>query len=230
MGIVKKNKIIFYSKQTLDNKNKNKIFKLIKNYKKEKANGYHLSIDNFKEKMKKNRKSKMKEHIDNYWKVNKNFVTNLIENRNKINYKQKLMNKIYFSPFIDLTENSKNINNSVNFNNSLSIKLPSSSKNIKPKYIFLNKNIIYQQRNRNKQNSLLMKIQNDSDFMKNKNYSCVFPKENKIFEKFRTKKNLNKKQFKIKFRNKTNNNNFNNNKHHPMRIMETYSYTNYKFF
>ena len=74
-----------------------------------------------------------------------------------------------------------------------------------------------------------MKIQNDSEFMKNKNYSCVFPKENKIFDKFQDKKNSNRKHFYNKFRNKTKSNN-NSNKQLPVRMMEAYSYTNYKFF
>jgi len=229
---IRRNKMIFSTKPFFYNKNK--IFEIIKNLKNEKIKGYRLSVDNFKEKMKKNRKSLMKEHIDNYWKTNKNFVTNLIENKNKINnninYNQKSINKRYFSSNLNLSENSKNnINNSFNFNNFSLIKLPLSSKNIKPKYISLNKNNISRQRSKIKENSLIMKIQNDSEFMKNKNYSCAFPKENKIFDKFQDKKNSNRKHFYNKFRNKTKSNN-NSNKQLPVRMMEAYSYTNYKFF
>ena len=231
--LIRKNKTILTSKPIFYNKNK--IFELMKNLKQEKIKGYRLSVDNFKEKMNKNRKSIMKEHIDNYWRTNKHFVTNLIEKQNKINYynnkyNQKSLNKRYFSSTLNLSENSKNINDhSFNFNNLSLIKLPLSSKNIKPKYISLNKNNISRQRNKIKENSLIMKIQNDSDFMKNKNYSCVFPKENKIFEKFKDKKNPNKKRVNNKFRNKTKSHS-NSNKQLPVRMMEAYSYTNYKFF
>ena len=218
---IRRNKILFSTKPIFQTKNN--ILELIKNLKKEKINKYRLSIDNFKKKLKQNRKNIMKTHIENYWKTNKKFVTNLIENQNHdiINYNEKYNpNKMHLST-LNSSENSKINNNSVIYNNFKSIKMPLSSKNIKPKHISLNKS-----KKKLKQNSLIAKIQNDSDFMKNKNFSCVFPSTRKVVQRLKDKNNLNKNFF--NYRKKTNN--VDKNKKFPIRIMQSYSATKYKIY
>ena len=185
----------------------NKIINLLKNYRKNfgKINKYYLSLDKFKEKLQEN--NKKKELIEKYWKINKNFVTNLIENKNiKIknnNYRNYFISNTNFSPRFNFTSeesSSKNIiNNNNNYNyNILSLsptsKVSSLSSNTKitfsplsytsnamfKKYkINFNKNKFSNSLENKKikiKNSLIMKIQNNSDFMKNKKFYCVFSK------------------------------------------------------
>lgn len=216
--IIKQSKI-FFSSKTLGY-NKDKIFELMKNLKKKEKNmRYHLSVDSFKLKLKNSRKSIMKERIDNYWKTNKNFITNLIENNNNIIIQnQKLINSRYYS-WTNLSENSKINNFSINYNNLLLNQFSSRSKNVQPKHISLN-SCSSRTRNKNRDNTLFMKIQNDSDFMRNKNYSCVFPNEKKIEQ---NKKHLN-------HQNNYKSNNSDKKQIFPFRMMQTYSVTNYKMF
>ena len=204
---LKKSKTLFFSKQFFNNKNK--YLELIKNIKKEKNKEYRLSLEQFKEKLKDNNTTKIKEYIDNYWKTNKNFVTNLIENQKLINH-----NKICFSP-ISISENSKN-------SSFLSMKLPLSSKSVKNKNNYFNKFKLFKKGKKQENNSLIMKIQNDSDFMKNKNYSCVFRQKNKNVKDLKHKKNISDKY--IHYRNY--NNNIQNHKTVPYRIMEAYTFIN----
>ena len=216
--VLKQSKI-FFSSKTLGY-NKDKIFELMKNLKKKEKNmRYHLSVDSFKLELKNSRKSIMKERIDNYWKTNKNFITNLIENNNNIIIQnQKLINSRYYS-WTNLSENSKINNHSINYNNLLLNQFSSSSKNVQPKHISLN-SCSSRTRNKNRDNTLFMKIQNDSDFMRNKNYSCVFPNEKKIEQ---NKKHLN-------HQNNYKSNNSDKKQIFPFRMMQTYSVTNYKMF
>ena len=93
-----KNKHIMFSSQNLFH-NKSNIMQLIKNrdMKNKKITKYKLSVEDFKENLKKNRKYKMKKYFDNFWKLNKNFVTNLIENKNIIKFSPIFSNKKFFS-------------------------------------------------------------------------------------------------------------------------------------
>jgi hypothetical protein len=60
-----------------------------------------LSLEQFKEKLQEN--NKKKDYIEKYWKINKNFVTNLIENKsikittnnNRIISKPSLSHRFY---------------------------------------------------------------------------------------------------------------------------------------
>ena len=173
-----KNKNKFTSSKKLILNNKNNIRReLIKsrnsNY--QKINKYKLSVDDFKENLRKSKKSLVQKYLDNFWKENKNFVTNLIENKNIINFNKTIFHKRYFS-----TNNSENFNNFLlmksvlsnksnnKSNKSIKMKLKSNSfnKNKFPKKVEFN-------------NTLIRKIQNNSYFMKNKNFYCISDKENK---------------------------------------------------
>ena len=102
-----KNKHIMFSSQNLFH-NKNNIMQLIKNrdMKNKKITKYKLSVEDFKENLKKNRKYKMKKYFDNFWKLNKNFVTNLIENKNIIKFSPIFSNKKFFSTnYSEITNN-----------------------------------------------------------------------------------------------------------------------------
>ena len=211
--IIKRNKMIS-SMQISQFNNKNKI---IQTRTKSNNKEYRLSVDSFKEKMKNSRKQIIKQHIENFWKINKNFVTNLIEKNSKIiNFKRLSLNGNNFV-HKSLSENSKHfINNYIN-------KLSRCPKNIENKNTKNTNFILYKynisKRYKLKNNSLTMKIQNESNFMKNKN--CVFAprKENKIIKKFQNKNNLSKKFFNNKYlpMNKNKKNKF------PARIMKSYS-------
>lgn len=204
---LKKSKTIIFSKQFFQGKNK--FFELINNLKKEKNKEYCLSVEQFKKRLKDTNTTKIKEYIDNYWKTNKNFVKNLVENQNLFNH-----NIICFSP-ISKSENSKN-------NSFLSMRTPSSSKTVKNKNNYFNKFKLVKKGKKLENNSLIMKIQNDSDFMKNKNYSYVFRQKNKNVKNLKLKKNTFDKH--INYRNF--NNNINNHKTVPYRIMEAYTFIN----
>ena len=179
--------------------NQNKIINLLKNFRKNFGitNKYYLSLEIFKEKLQKN--NKLKDQLEKYWKINKNFVTNLIENKNlkiknrklspSFNYTledsiSKNLSNNYFN-LLSLSPKSKI--SSITYNSklsALSLKSHNNNNNFYNKYKLntnTNTNI-----NKNKcsnsvgdkktKNSLLMKIRNNSDFMKNKNFYCVFPK------------------------------------------------------
>ena len=66
-----------------------------------------------------------------------------------------------------------------------------------------------------------MKIQSDSDFMKNKKYFFAPKKENKLLKKFKNKNNLSSRYFNNKYL--PINNNKNKKNKFPVRIMESYS-------
>ena len=188
-NINKRKNIKVFSNQIIFDKNK--INKLFQNLKDEKTKENYISVDNFKEKSKKNKTIIVKQHIDNIWKSNKNFFTNLIKEQNLIKNRKKFLNNRYFYSINSSSENSTtNINNHSNNYNSISNlsqksekikKLSFSSKSLKynNRYIKLYKYKIPKIINNHSQQSLINKIQNDSDFMKNKNYSCVFPDKTK---------------------------------------------------
>ena len=166
-----KNKHIMFSSQNLFH-NKNNIMQLIKNrdMKNKKITKYKLSVEDFKENLKKNRKYKMKKYFDNFWKLNKNFVTNLIENKNIIKFSPIFSNKKFFS-----TNYSEIINNFLSFKSQNTTKV-NNPKKLKGNIFYKNK---LSSKNKREINPLINKIQNNSDFIKNKKYSCVFSKENK---------------------------------------------------
>ena len=205
----KKAKTIFISSNKIFY-NKNKSFELIKNLRKENNKENHLSVNQFKEKLKENKTIKIKEYINNYWKTNKDFIKNLIKNKNDIiNY-----NKICFS------QNSQS-GNSRN-NNFLSTRNSLSSKSVKNKKISFNKFKLIKKGKKPENNSLIMKIQNDSNFMKNKNYSSIFQKKNNNSRNAKLKKNI----FDKHINHKNYNNNIKNDQNSIYRIMEAYSVIN----
>ena len=137
--------------------------------------------------MKNSRKQIIKQHIENFWKINKNFVTYLIEKNSKIINVQRLSLNVNNFVHKSLSENSKHfINNYIN-------KLSWCPKNIKNKNTKNTNFILYKynisKRYKLKNNSLTMKIQNESYFMKNKNYAFAPRKENMIIKKFQNKNN-----------------------------------------
>ena len=199
--------------------NQNKIINLIKNFRKNfgKTNKYYLSIEKFKENLEKN--NKMKDHLEKYWKINKNFVTNLIENKS-LKIKNKSLLNSYLTPtfsFNSTLDNSisKNINNkyfnlislspqskfsSMNINSKLFNLSPQChSNNLFTKYklstnININKNRCTNSvGNKKIKNSLLMKIRNNSNYMKNKKFSCVETKIKLINKTNTFNKNINNK-------------------------------------
>ena len=170
-NIINKNKHIMFSSQNLFH-NKSNIMQLIKNrdMKNKKITKYKLSVEDFKENLKKNRKYKMKKYFDNFWKLNKNFVTNLIENKNIIKFSPIFSNKKFFS-----TNYSEITNNFLSFKSQNTTKV-NNPKKLKGNIFYKNK---LSSKNKREINPLINKIQNNSDFIKNKKYSCVFSKENK---------------------------------------------------
>ena len=164
------NKKVFVASQQLLLNNKNNIRELIKsrNSKHKNIIKDKLTVEDFKENLRKSKKSLVKRYLDNYWKQNKNFVKNLIENKNIIEFNKFILNKKYFS-----------INHSENINNFLTMRTPLRNKSIKIKLKTNSINKKFSQKNKkftfNK--SLINKIQNNSDFMKNKNFRCVYYKE-----------------------------------------------------
>ena len=225
--------------------NQNIIIDLLKKYRHNftKSNKYYLSIDQFKEKLKEN--NKMKDHLEKYWKTNKKFVTNLIENKN-INLKNKILFP-NFSPRFDYTSEdtlSKKFN--TNFYNILSLsnksKLSSISYNsrmpsISPRpnrHIFFKKHTLNLNLNKNKlinsvgnkrtKNSLIMKIKNNSDFMKNKKFFCVISSETKDTNTRSTEKNLILKRNNINKENKKKIIPF-----FPLNIIRDHSRNNFNF-
>ena len=189
--------------------NQNKFISLIKKYRYNfgKQNKYYLSIDKFKEKLKQNNKTK--NQIEKYWKINKNFVTNLIENKNiKINNLKNIKNRLLYtnlSSTINYTPEStiqrnyntnyynllslspKSIISTITYNTKLSSISPKSQSNIffKQHNLNLNFNIKRNKNNANSvgninsRNTLKMKIKNNSDFMRNKNFYCIFNESEK---------------------------------------------------
>lgn len=175
----------------------NKIISLIKKYRHNfgKNNKYYLSVENFREKLKENKK--LKDYLQNYWKINKNFVTNLIENKN-IKIKDKVLYPNFSSKFNYTSEDTIPKNIKINYllsptqkskisnfsvNSKLSYLSPQSQGNICFNNYKLN---LYLNINRNKLNTnifenkkstseLIMKIRNNSDFMKNKKFYCIIP-------------------------------------------------------
>ena len=209
--IIKKNKII-NSRRISQYNDKNKIYQ---SRAKPNNKEYRLSLDSFREKMKSSRGQIIKHHIKNFWKANKDFVKNLIEKKNVINFNQMSLNDNYFFNN-SLSENSRNyIYKYIN-------KLSLSSKKVKNNNtsIALYKYNI-SKRNKHKSNSLTMKIQSDSDFMKNKKYFVAPKKENKLLKKFKNKNNLSSRYFNNKYL--PINNNKNKKNKFPVRIMESYS-------
>ena len=219
--MVKKKKKVFSSGQLFYDQDK--VIELIKNLKKERDKANLFILDRFKEKWMNNKKNKIREYINNYWKTNKNFITNLIEKKNIINYncENKYFSKRYYSPS-NISEISKSNNYSNYYSNSFRKYL--SSRSLTTKHISLRKYKLSKQTNNLSQNSLINKIQNDSDFMKNKNYSVVLPKENKSVENIPYRKNIPKKNINFNYREKYNKRKF------PIQIMEPYSSIKYKQF
>ena len=189
--------------------NQNKFISLIKKYRYNlgKQNKYYLSIDKFKEKLKQNNKAK--NQIEKYWKINKNFVTNLIENKNiKIKNLKNIKDGLLYTnltPTINYTPEStiqrnyntnyynllslspKSIISTITYNTKLSSISPKSQSNIffKQHNLNLNFNIKRNKNNANSvgninsRNTLKMKIKNNSDFMRNKNFYCIFNESEK---------------------------------------------------
>ena len=121
----------------------------------------------------KNKRSLVQKYLDNYWKENKNFITNLIGNKNIINFGRNVFQKSFYS-----TNNSENINNFLSTKSMLSSRSNKSIK-IKLKSNSFNKNKFPQGAKKAElNNTLRKKIQNNSYFMKNKNFHCISNKEN----------------------------------------------------
>ena len=164
------NKKVFVASQQLLLNNKNNIRELIKsrNSKHKNIIKDKLTVEDFKENLRKSKKSLVKKYLDNYWKQNKNFVKNLIENKNIIEFNKIILHKRYFS-----------INHSENINNFLTMRTPLRNKSIKikPKTNSINKKFSQKNKKFTFNNTLINKIQNNSDFMKNKNFRCVYYKE-----------------------------------------------------
>ena len=184
--------------------NKKKIINLIKKnrYNFGKNNKCYLSIENFKEKLKEN--NKMKNSIEKYWKINKNFVTNLIENKSikirndnflkssfpRFNYTSEDstikndVNSEYFN-YISLSTKAKI--SKINFNSKLpplekitnNNNIYSKKYKIKPIIRMKKNNISNSIENNNSQNVLMKLIQNNSVFMRNKKFKCIFSKSDK---------------------------------------------------
>ena len=199
--------------------NQNKIINLIKNFRKNfgKTNKYYLSIEKFKENLEKN--NKMKDRLEKYWKINKNFVTNLIESKN-LKIKNKNLLNSYLTPtfsFNSTLDNSisKNIHNKFynlvslspqsklsTINNNNTTKLFSLSPQCHSNICFtkyklssnINKNKFTNSfGNKKTKNSLLMIIRNDSNYMKKKKFSCVEKKIKLINKMNNSIKNINNK-------------------------------------
>lgn len=190
--------------------NQTKIIDLIKKYRHNfiKNNKYFLPIEKFKEKMKEN--NKKKEYLEKYWKINKNFVTNLIENKN-INIKNRILFPNFSLQFNYTSEDTITKNFTNNYYNLLSLSpiskmstftnskmtslSPKSQNNnnyFKKYKLNLNRNrnkVINSFKNKRNKNSLIMKIKNNSDFMKNKNFICI----NSTDTKSTSEKNLTNK-------------------------------------
>ena len=164
------NKKVFVASQQLLLNNKNNIRELIKsrNSKHKNIIKDKLTVEDFKENLRKSKKSLVKKYLDNYWKQNKNFVKNLIENKNIIEFNKIILHKRYFS-----------INHSENINNFLTMRTPLRNKSIKIKLKTNSINKKFSQKNKKFtfNNTLINKIRNNSDFMKNKNFRCVYYKE-----------------------------------------------------
>lgn len=192
-----------YSKRGLTGEfliNQNKIIDLIKKYRQNftKNNKYYLSIEQFKEKLKEN--NKMKNHLEKYWKTNKNFVTNLIENKN-INIKNRILFPSFSQCFNYTSEDTISKKFNINYYNILSLsqrsklstltcnsRMPSLSPQSHSHFFFKKKNLnlnlnrnklINSVGNKRNRNSLIMEIKNNSDFMKNKKFFCIFASETK---------------------------------------------------
>ena len=184
--------------------NKNNILDLIKNYRKNinKINKYYLSIEKFKEKLKEN--LKIKKYLDNYWKNNKHFVRDLIDSKNYnniISNNKRILNSISksnFSSHFNFTSDASlsdnyYLNNIFSFSPISKLSLiPNSKKtlisnsrsaisfkNYKLDFLINKNNFINSVESKNSQNSLIMKIKNNSDFMKNKKFTCIYNKLNK---------------------------------------------------
>jgi len=191
-----------HHKRTLTNQllfNKKNIYNMINNYRTNnyKMNKYYLSIEKFRERLHEN--EKIKKYLDNYWKSNKSLINNLIDNikanQNRYrhddiinqvsstNFSSKLNsmsiskknNYNYFNDILSCSSKSKlalspNLKQLMNKNSYKSISFKKYKLNIsKNKFI----NSVEMQTSKN---PIIMKIRNNSDFMKNKNFTCIFKK------------------------------------------------------
>ena len=170
-----KSKNKFTSPKKIIFNNKNNIRELVKsrNSNFNKINKSKLSVEDFKENLRKSKRSLVQKYLDNYWKENKNFIMNLIGNKNIINFNRNVLQKSFYS-----TNNSENINNFLSTKSMLSTRSNKSIK-IKLKSNSFNKNKFPQGAKKAEfNNTLRKKIQYNSYFMKNKNFHCISNKEN----------------------------------------------------
>ena len=195
-----------YHKRTFTNQllfNKNNIYNMINDYRNNnyRMNKYYLSIEKFRERLHEN--EKIEKYLENYWKCNKNLIKNLIDSKraNKNYYHHDILNhasSTNFSSKINHTlEGSMSLfkNNNYNyFNDILSFssktkltlspnlkKLMNKHNNFSFKKFKLNINknkFINSAEIKESKNPMIMKIRNNSDFMKNKNFTCIFKKLN----------------------------------------------------
>ena len=186
--------------------NKNNIYNMINNYRNNsnRMNKYYLSVEKFRERLHEN--EKIKKYLENYWKTNKNLIKNLVDsikayknqyhhndimnNASNTNFSSKLNytlegsmsisknnNYNYFNDILSFSTKSKltlspNLKQLINQNSYKSISFKKYKLNIN-KNKFINFDEI-----ETSKNPILMKIRNNSDFMKNKNFTCIFKKLN----------------------------------------------------
>ena len=191
-----------HHKRTLTNQllfNKKNIYNMINNYRTNnyKMNKYYLSIEKFRERLHEN--EKIKKYLDNYWKSNKSLINNLIDNikANQNRYRHDdIINQVSstnFSSKLNSMSISKK-NNYNYFNDILSFSTKSKltlspnleqlmsqnsykSISFKKYKLNINKNkFINSVEMQTSKNPIIMKIRNNSDFMKNKNFTCIFKK------------------------------------------------------
>ena len=230
--------------------NQKKFINLIKKNRNkfEKNNKYYLSVENFKEKLKEN--NRMKNSIEKYWKINKNFITNLIENKALIIKSNNILKSSLYN--FNYTSEDSTIKNDVNteYFNYISLctkakiakinfnsKLPPLEKitnhnNIYSKKYIVNPNITIKKNNisnsldnNDSKNDLMKIIQNNSDFMKNKMFKCVFSKPDKSNENSTTINNCKKKKI-ISFNHFNYNNNYKLKRKNILNFRNNFNYFN----
>ena len=198
-----------HNKRTLTNQllfNKNNIYNMINNYKKNnfRMNKYYLSVEKFKERLHEN--EKIKKYLENYWKTNKNFIKNLIDsikvyknhyhhndimnNASSTNFSSKLNYTLEGSMSVSKNKNYNYFNNILSFSSKSKLTLSPNLKQLinqnscksipfKKYKLNINKNkFINSAEMETSKNPIIMKIRKNSDFMKNKNFTCIFKKIN----------------------------------------------------
>ena len=198
--------------------NKNNIYNMINNYKKNtfRMNKYYLSIEKFRERLHEN--EKIKKYLENYWKTNKNLIKNLIDsikvykshyhhndimmnNVSSTNYSSKLDYTLEVSLSISKNKNYNYFNDILSFNSKSKLTLSPNLKQLmnqnsyksipfKKYKLNINKNkFINSAEMETSKNPIIMKIRKNSDFMKNKNFTCIFKKLNNVKYKKSSKTN-----------------------------------------